>query len=379
VSDDIEGPAGARGLSFAPRAGERLYLQPLGLLSGLPAARAVAGGEALPLAGGPIAFGLCEAVLRDGDARRRRLLSLPELRAWIAAIDRPARGEAEDMLHRLAAPRPPFAGLPPGRPAIMGVVNVTPDSFSDGGDFALPEAAVAHGIAMLEAGADLIDVGGESTRPGAAPVDPAEEIRRVVPVVRALADRGATVSIDTRRAMVMTAAIAAGARVVNDVTALAGDPQSLGVVADAGVPVVLMHMQGEPQTMQADPRYVEAPLDIYDFFVGRLAACAGAGILPERIAIDPGIGFGKTVAHNLEVLDGLALFHGLGVPLLLGVSRKSFIGRLAGGAPAKQRLPGSLAAGLAGLDRGVQILRVHDVAETVQARSLWLALAAPPA
>jgi dihydropteroate synthase len=296
------------------------------------------------------------------------------LQAWIGGTREPQRSEVENALRRLMTPRPPFAGLALDRPLIMGVVNVTPDSFSDGGDFAEPDAAIAHGFAMLQAGADLVDVGGESTRPGAPPVDPAEEIRRIVPVVRALAGRGAVVSVDTRHAIVMAAAIAAGARVVNDVTALAGDPASLAMAADAGVAVVLMHMQGEPRSMQAAPRYDDAPLDIFDFLVERLAACAGAGILPDRIAVDPGIGFGKTVGHNLELLSSLALFHGLGVALLLGVSRKSFIGKLAGGAPARQRLPGSLAAGLAGLDRGVQILRVHDVAETAQALALWKAL-----
>jgi dihydropteroate synthase len=342
------------------------------------AAEACDDGTALPLAGGPIAFSLCEVVLRN-DAQRRERLAIPALKGWIAALDEPARAQAQQALLRLSAPRAPFAGLALERPLVMGVVNVTPDSFSDAGDHADPDVAITHGIAMLEAGADLIDVGGESTRPGAAPVDPAEEIRRAVPVVKALAERGATVSIDTRRAIVMAAGVAAGARIVNDVTALAGDARSLSVLTDHGASVVLMHMQGEPQTMQREPRYDDVVLDIYDFLAGRIAACAAGGILPDRIAVDPGIGFGKTDAHNLALLADLAVYHGLGVPLMLGVSRKSFIGRLSRGEAPKERLAGSLAAGLAGLDRGVQILRVHDVAETVQARAIWHATAAAPA
>ncbi|MBX6322518.1 MAG: dihydropteroate synthase [Rhodospirillaceae bacterium] len=363
---------------FLPEADETLYLRPQGLLSGVAAGAACAEGLALPLAGGPVAFSLCEVVLRRGPDQRRRRLALPALKSWLAALTEPAREQARATLARLTAPRPRFAGLELARPLIMGVVNVTPDSFSDGGDHAQPEAAIAHARALRAAGADIIDVGGESTRPGAAPVDPAEEMRRTVPVVRALAADGAVVSIDTRHAVVMAAALAAGARVVNDVTALAGDPQSLALVAGHDAAVVLMHMQGEPQTMQVEPRYLDAPLDIFDFLAARLAACVAAGIPLDRIAVDPGIGFGKTLAHNLEILADLALYHGLGVPLMLGVSRKSFIGRLARAEAPKARGPGSLAAGLAGLDRGVHILRVHDVAETAQARAVWQALAAPP-
>jgi dihydropteroate synthase len=202
-----------------------------------------------------------------------------------------------------------------------------------------------------------------------------EELRRTIPVVHALSQAGAIVSIDTRRAAVMTAAIAAGARIVNDVTALAGDPAALDAVAASDVSVVLMHMQGDPRHMQENPTYADAPREIRDFFVERLAACAAAGIAPDRIAVDPGIGFGKNDRHNIEVLQNLALFHELGVAVLLGVSRKSFISRLSRKEAPKQRLPGSLAAALAGLDQGVQMLRVHDVAETRQALAIWQALA----
>jgi dihydropteroate synthase len=354
-----------------------LYLRPTLLSRGRDAEAAIAAGVALRLAGGPVAFAALEIAERDGEGIERRLLPLAEARRWIDSQPAVRRDAAAATLAQLVAERPAFAGMALDKPRLMGVVNVTPDSFSDGGDHADSEAAIAHAVALLEAGADLLDIGGESTRPGSAPVPGEIEIARVEPVIRALAGRGALVSIDSRHAAVMKAALAAGARLVNDVTALAGDADSLGLVAEAGVPAVLMHMQGEPATMQRAPRYDDAPLDLYDYFAGRLAACAAAGIDRQAVAIDPGIGFGKNSAHNLDLIDRLALFHGLGCPLVLGVSRKSFIGRLSRREPAKERLAGSLAAALAGADRGAQIIRVHDVAETRQARALWLALADP--
>jgi dihydropteroate synthase len=335
----------------------------------------------LPLSGGPRHFAACEAVLReDGRTHAREIVPLARLDAWAAGFGAETAAEAEVLLARLSAPRAPFAGLDLGTPRIMGVVNVTPDSFSDGGDRFDARRAVDDGLAMVEAGAAILDVGGESTRPGSAPVDADEELRRVVPVVRGLAESGALVSIDSRRATVMAAALDAGARVINDVTALEGDPDSLALAAERGVPVVLMHMRGEPGSMQAAPRYDDAALDIYDYLEGRVAACEAAGIARADIAVDPGIGFGKTVTHNLEILDQMALYQGLGCAVVLGVSRKGFIGKLPGGGMArgaapKARLPGSLAAALAGLERGVQILRVHDVAETAQALAMWRAIA----
>lgn len=337
-------------------------------------------GSGLPLAGGPLGFDVCEAVVRDdGREVARALVSVGEVSAWAARQGPELGAAAEILLQRLSAPRAPYAGLDLTQPRIMGVVNVTPDSFSDGGDRFDPGRAVAGGLAMREAGAAILDVGGESTRPGAEPISMDEELRRVVPVVRALAQGGALVSIDTRHARVMAGALEAGAGIVNDVTALTGDPDSLALVAQAAVPVVLMHMQGEPRTMQADPSYDDAPRDIYDVLEARVAACEAAGIPRARVAVDPGIGFGKTVEHNLQILDNLALYQGLGCAVLLGVSRKSFIGRLSRGEPPKARLPGSLAAALAGLDRGVQILRVHDVAETAQAVAVWRAIRAAEA
>lgn len=287
----------------------------------------------------------------------------------------PLAGVPEPVRSRLAGSPTAFGGLSLDRPRIMGIVNVTPDSFSDGGDAFAQADAIARGRALLAAGADILDVGGESTRPGADPVPVAEEMRRVVPVIEALAADGALVSIDTRRAAVMAAAIQAGARMINDVTALTGDRRSLRVAADSGLPVILMHMLGQPQTMQRAPRYACAPLDIYDYLEARLAACERMGIPRARICVDPGIGFGKTVAHNLQCLHWIGVYRSLGCPVMLGASRKSFIGKLTGEPHAKARVPGSLAAALWAVRSGVTLLRVHDVAETVQAVTLWRSIA----
>lgn len=268
-----------------------------------------------------------------------------------------------------------FAGLPLTRTLVMGVVNVTPDSFSDGGETLDPAAAVARGMAMLDEGAHIIDVGGESTRPGAAPIAPAEEIARVTPVIRALSKAGAVVSVDTRRSSVMRAAVESGAAIINDITALTGDPGSMELVSEAGASVILMHMQGEPSTMQQAPHYNDAAYDVRDWLAERVAACKAAGIPPGRVAVDPGIGFGKTVEHNLEILADLDKYVALRCAIVVGVSRKSFIGRLSRGEQPRRRLAGSLAAALAAVDRGANILRVHDVAETRQALTVWEAMA----
>ncbi|HKP24838.1 MAG TPA: dihydropteroate synthase [Dongiaceae bacterium] len=339
------------------------YLIPRGLISGPAAKRAVEAGIALPLAGGPLAFATADAIERvTGEAGHRRPVTLAEARRF-----------APSQIEGLVAPRPHWAGFDLQRPLTMGVINVTPDSFSDGGDFVEASHAIDHARAMLTAGADIIDVGGESTRPGAQPVSPEEEAARVLPVVRALAHAGAVVSIDTRHAAVMGQAVEAGAWIINDVTALTGDPDSVRVAAKSGAAVVLMHMLGEPQTMQADPRYADVTCDLLDYFAQRLAALQALGLDRARIAVDPGIGFGKTVQHNLQLLDELAAFHAFGCPVLLGASRKSFIGRLSKDEKPKQRVAGTLAAHQLGFDRGVQIVRVHDVAEAFQARAVWTA------
>lgn len=335
-------------------------LRPLGILHGTAAAQAIAAGLALPMPGG--AFAAAEALFPQADApASRQNLSLE-----MAAAHRTAA--------YLATPPAYWAGFALDRPLVMGIVNVTPDSFSDGGDHADAEAAIAHGRRLRAEGADILDIGGESTRPGAEPVSPAQELARVLPVIRALADEGAVISIDTRHAVVMREAIAAGARIINDVTGLTGDPESLAVAASTGAPVVLMHMRGEPRTMQQQPSYADVVVAVMAHLEGLVARALAAGIARDRIAIDPGIGFGKDVDHNVTLLDHTALFHGLGCPLLIGVSRKRFIAALSAGEAPKARLPGSLAAALHCLDQGAQILRVHDVAETVQAIALWRAL-----
>lgn len=357
-------------------AGAQIYLRPDPILWPGPLG-------AMPLAGGPGGFETAELLIRE-PARRAHptslRASLATIRQWAEEQGGATAASIAVALERLSAPRPSFAGLPTGWPLIMGIVNVTPDSFSDGGDHADAASAIAHGKALVAAGADLLDIGGESTRPGSDPVPEATEIARVLPVIEGLTGLGVPLSIDTSKAAVMERAVAAGASVINDVRALTAEPRALEVAAASGAAVVLMHCLGEPKTMQQAPHYDDVTLDIFDYLADRIAACEAAGIPRAKIAIDPGIGFGKTLAHNLRILRDLALYQSLGCPLLLGVSRKSFIGRLsgerAGGAPPqpKARLAGSIAAALAGLEAGANLLRVHDVSETVQAVAVWRAL-----
>ncbi|MDX6603203.1 MAG: dihydropteroate synthase [Solirubrobacterales bacterium] len=250
---------------------------------------------------------------------------------------------------------------------LMGVVNVTPDSFSDGGLYLDPGAAIAHGEELVAAGADIVDVGGESTRPGAEPVGEAEELRRVLPVVEALA--GATISIDTYKAVVAAAALDAGATIVNDITALRGDPEMAGLCAAREATVVLMHMRGEPRTMQDAPAYDDVLVRVKEFLAERIEVALAAGIAAERIWVDPGIGFGKTTEHNLELLRRLGELKELGQPLVIGTSRKGFIGRLDGSA-AGERLGGTIASTVLAAAAGADVLRVHDVAEVRQALAL---------
>jgi len=254
---------------------------------------------------------------------------------------------------------------------LMGVVNVTPDSFSDGGLFLDPEAAIAHGVELAEAGAEILDVGGESTRPGAEPVGVEEELGRVVPVIQGL--QGSRISIDTSKAAVAAAALDAGAEIVNDVTALRGDPKMAGLCAERDATVVLMHMLGEPRTMQRDPRYDDVVADVKAFLAERLEVAVAAGIAEDRVWLDPGIGFGKTGAHNMELLRRLGELRELGRPLVIGTSRKSFIGRL-DGSPADGRLGGTIASSVLAAAEGADVLRVHDVAEMRQALAVAAAI-----
>ncbi len=312
---------------------------------------------ALPLAGGLGWFDRVEVLHRDAPAR------------VIAVTDLDA--ETRD---RLCTRRPDFGGLVMNAPRVMGILNVTPDSFSDGGLFLRPDAALMQARRMAT-GADILDIGGESTRPGAVAVQSAEEIARTAPVIAALRAGGLAIpiSIDTRKAAVAGAAFAAGATILNDVTALQFDPAMAAVAAASGRPVILMHSIATPDSMQDDPRYDNVLLDVYDALAARLSEAMAAGIPRAKLAVDPGIGFGKTLAHNLALLARLSLFHNLGVPVLLGASRKRFIGTIATESDAAKRLPGSLAVALAGAAQGVQMIRVHDVAETRQALSLWRA------
>lgn len=286
----------------------------------------------------------------------------------------PADQAPTEVLTRLTAPRAPVAGLGFDRPRLMGILNTTPDSFSDGGQHNRPEGALARALAMADAGAAIIDIGGESTRPGATEVPADEEIQRTAPIIAALrAKTDMPISIDTRKAPVARAAHAAGAGLVNDVAGFTFDPGLAPFCAEAHLPVCVMHAQGTPDVMQNDPSYHHVALDVYDWLEGRIAALEATGIPRASIIADPGIGFGKTLEHNLTLLHNLALFHSLGCPILLGASRKRFIGTIGGTDEARRRAPGSIAVTLAGVAQGIQVHRVHDVAETSEALKLWSA------
>jgi len=350
----------------------RLYLRPIGLAAGITAEAVLrAGGRRL--AGGPFAFAASEVLVREGKAIKAAVAPLAGIEAWARGLSAPQKSRIAGLLDALSATRQGPSGAALARPLLMGIVNVTPDSFSDGGAHFDADEAVAHGRRLAAAGADILDVGGESTRPRAEPVGPKEEWRRAEPVLAGLAAAGLGVllSIDTRHAEVMRRALAAGAHIINDVTALAGDPESLAVAAASEARVVLMHMQGDPADMNAAPVYDCVPLDVYDYLEARVAACVAAGIAPARLVVDPGIGFGKRSRHNLAIMRALALYHGLGCPVLLGASRKGLTGDLDRRREPKDRLAGSVAAAVMALDQGVQILRVHDVAETRQALDVW--------
>ena len=267
-----------------------------------------------------------------------------------------------------------FAGLSMASPVIMGIINVTPDSFSDGGQASEHETAIAQGRRLWAQGARILDVGGESTRPGSDLVPGAEELARVLPVISALAGEGFRLSVDTRKPEVMQAAAKAGAAILNDVSALGFSPESPRVAAGLQLPLVLMHAQGDPKTMQVNPVYEDVALDVYDALEGFIARAVGAGVPRSHLAIDPGIGFGKSFNHNLEVLNQLTLYHGLGVPLLLGASRKAFIGAITGESQAGLRMAGSVGVAIAAAAQGAQIIRVHDVRESVQALATWMAV-----
>jgi len=351
---------------------DRLYLRPTGFVD----APFGYDGQVLRLAGGLCFFAGLELVEVRGGARvRQTLLAVQDIESHINSLPSEMAEQAWATIRRLTAPRAPLRigtrAIPLDQPQVMGILNLTPDSFSESGAHADP---AGHGMDMLRNGAALIDVGGESTRPGAKPVWEGDEIERVRPVIELLAAGGAAVSIDTRKAGVMEAALEAGAGLVNDVSALSWDDRALEVVAKAGCPVVLMHHQGTPETMQHDPRYGDVLIEVYDWLEARIEAAVATGVDRSNILVDPGIGFGKTLRHNLAILNGLSLFHGLGCAIVLGASRKRSIGALSGEAPVDQRLGGSVAFALLAAAQGVQMLRVHDVFETVQALRVWRGL-----
>lgn len=346
-------------------------VRPVATIAGEVAAAGVRNGTAHWLAGSTRAFSAVELLSRTATGIATTIT--PVLALLHALKGEPdLRTTMETALHRLTEPRPNWAGFALDRPLIMGILNITPDSFSDGGRFADPAHAVAHGRALVAAGADIVDVGGESTRPGAAPVTPDEEFTRVGPVIQALATAGIVLSVDTRHASVMSRALEAGARIINDIAALS-QPGAIEIAAKTRAPVVLMHMQGDPSTMQRAPRYDLASLDIVEFLEARIAACIDAGIAHGAIVVDPGIGFGKTQKHNFEILARVGLLHDLGTGILIGASRKSFLG-----GAVDARLAGSLAIAIHAVQQGVQILRVHDVAETRAAIMVTEALATAP-
>jgi dihydropteroate synthase len=342
----------------------KLYLRPLGLIYGAAASAAQAVKLALPLAGSGIAFTAAELIEGTPEKSKRRTISASEL---VASHDT----DLKVLLKRITTPRAPFAGLAMDRPVLMGIVNVTPDSFSDGGLYDTKEEAITHAAELARAGAAIVDIGGESTRPGSDTVEQQDELSRVIPVIEGLNGFGAVISIDTRKASVAKTAAKAGATIFNDVSALSYDPDSLKVAKETGMSVILMHAKGEPKTMQDDPRYDDVALEVYDYLEERVAVATGAGIPPDRIAVDPGIGFGKTIAHNLALLANSSLFHGLGAPILVGASRKRFIGEVSQKDQPRLREPGSHAAAIAAAAQGVQMLRVHDVQGTAQALEVW--------
>jgi dihydropteroate synthase len=360
---------------------DRIYIRPIGFVPGPQSEH----GNAIRLAGGMVYASRFAVILRRGEGEGgevvERWLASPDTMAEVLGRLPDAVGaEAEAQWANLTLAHPPLAlgarTIRLDQPQVMAILNVTPDSFSDGGRFLEDrEAGRNHAAAMVEAGAALLDIGGESTRPGAPKLWEGDEIARVVPAIEACAAMGAAISIDTRKAAVMEAALDAGAHMVNDVSGLAHDPRSLEVVAERGCPVVLMHAPGGAgDDLHAGSGYGNTVFDVFDALRARRDAALAAGIEPANILLDPGIGFGKSLADNTALINALPLFHALGHPLLLGASRKRMIGALSNEAPVANRLGGSLALALAGMNAGVQVLRVHDAAETVQARNVWRGL-----
>lgn len=354
---------------------DRLYLQPTAFVArphGLD-------GRVHRIRDGLVWFTAYQVMWRDGAGGVRKgeqLVPVDELAPFVATLPDAVRAQADVQIVALQSPTVPLAmGARTIRltsPQVMGIINATPDSFSDGGAYEnSDEAAINAGFAMGEAGAAIVDVGGESTRPGAPLVWEGDEINRVQPVITALSKGGVAVSVDTRKAGVMEAALAAGAGIINDISALLYDERALGIAKTAGVPVVLMHAPSQKSDPHEGGTYADPLLDVYDWMAARVAAVIAAGIDRHKIIVDPGIGFGKGISDNLALVNGAALFHTLGCPLLIGASRKRLIGALDNEAPVDERLGGSIALHMATVEQGAQIIRAHDVPETVQAIRVW--------
>lgn len=372
-------------LPDSPPAGARLYLRPIWFVD-TPVG--LAENDFRRLAGGLLWFQGVEARWVDAEgAAGKAQVPLSLFTDWQARLPEALASRAAKLIAGLTAPRPALTLgeriIRLDTPQVMGILNMTPDSFSDGGKLiGEPERAADAGFAMQLAGASIVDVGGESTRPGAATVWEGDEITRTVPVIERLAKAGIVVSIDTRKASVMEAALAAGAGIVNDVTGLTHDPRALEVVAAAGCPVILMHSPSAGDDPHGGALKYKAgavggatiDLAIYDWLEARIAACIAAGVDTAKIIVDPGIGFGKALQDDTRIINHLALYHALGVPILFGASRKRIVGALTDGAPVEQRLGGSVALALKAIDLGTQIVRVHDVQESVQAARVWRGL-----
>ncbi len=352
-----------------------IYLHPLTLIPGPQ----VVDGEAVRL-GGSLAYAreFALVVRDDGAVVERTIGTRDAIEGALARLSGALAQDAAAQWANLAKVHPPLElgarTVRLDQPQVMGILNVTPDSFSDGGEHIAPDAGRVHAAAMLEAGAAIIDIGGESTRPGAAATFEDEEIGRVVPAVEYCASMGAAISIDTRRAGVLAAGLAAGGHMANDVSALRYDPRSKEVVATEGCPVILMHAPGAGEDLHKGPGYADVVSEVFDFLRDAREKAVAAGIDEARIILDPGIGFGKSLAENLALINALPLFHALGSPLMLGASRKRMIGALSREEAAGDRLAGSLALAVKGMEAGVHLLRVHDVAATVQARAVWRGL-----
>lgn len=322
----------------------------------------------MQIAGGPMGFNVVRAFVRDGEKVDTLIGTVSDLLSWAKRNNR--LEEIEEKLIMISSPREAIEGMSFDKPRLVGILNVTPDSFSDGGKYLNISAALRHAEYLIQSGADIIDIGGESTRPGAKSVDAEVESERVLPAIKELANR-TLVSVDTRKSYVMKRAVDSGAKIINDISGFTADSKSLAFAASIKSPLILMHSKGDPSTMQRHPNYKDVLLDIFDFLSDRISICEKIGISRKRLIIDPGIGFGKNDFHTKRIAKHLSVFHSLGCPILVGFSRKSFIGRWSGSESVNNRLPGSIASVLWSMSKGIQMFRVHDVEETRQAIKIW--------